>query len=114
MATTTTTETVYTDDFTGEASGDVTSARFSLNGTEYEIDLNVENLRTLEAHLQQFIDHGRKVGKSKKGKAAAPARQAREDTVRIRAWAKEHYDGVNDRGRISAEIVTAYHASQAA
>lgn len=112
MATTTTTSIIQTDDFTGEATEDVTNVRFAMNGVEYEIDLNAKNKHTLESHVQQFIDRARKVtGKKSKG-AAAP--RDRGEASKIRAWAKDNYDGINQRGRMSAEIVAAYHARKAA
>jgi hypothetical protein len=102
--------TTYTDDLTGEESADVTTQSFALNGVEYEIDLGRETADDLEAALSQFIEAGRKVGKTK-GAAGKKAAQGGPSTDVIREWARMQGMKVNSRGRIAAPIREAYEAA---
>jgi len=53
-------QTLFIDDIDGgEADGTV---RFSLDGTEYEIELNARHTDELRTTLKSYIEHGRKVG----------------------------------------------------
>lgn len=93
---------VLTDDLTGgEADQTVT---FSVQGADYEIDLNQTNADNLIATLQPFIDAGRKAGSSRGPRAMSK----RNDLADVRAWARERGFEVSDRGRVSQEIMTAY------
>ncbi len=104
-----------TDDIDGgEAAETVT---FALDGIAYEIDLSEQNASTLRQSLSNFIAAGRRVGKAagagKPGKAPAPARSASDvDTKAVREWARGQGMEVNERGRISAQIVEAFRAAQ--
>ena len=89
---------------------------FSLDGSEYEIDLNERNAAKLRAALQPYLAAGRKVGattkrtrtpKSTKAKAA-PSR-----TAEIRAWAVANSVPVSSRGRVGADVVARYEAAHA-
>lgn len=39
------------------------TVRFTVGGTEYEIDLNKENARAFRKQLASFIEHARRVGR---------------------------------------------------
>jgi len=101
-------QTLFIDDIDGgEAEGTV---RFSLDGTEYEIDLSTKHNEELRSTLRGYIDHARKVsGSARRG---APARGGRKpsavDTVAVRAWARENGYDIKDRGRVPAELVAKY------
>ena len=108
--------TVYTDDLDGsELPAGSRSTRFSLDGVEYEIDLNSENRRALTAALDPFIASARRTGVSSARSAAPRARGAKkadaERLAAIRQWAQGAGYTVGDRGRIKAEIVDAYDAA---
>jgi nucleoid-associated protein Lsr2 len=101
---------VLEDDLDGsEATQTVT---FGLDGTSYEIDLNDKNADKLRNALAAYIGHGRKVG-------AAPRRGARKSASsiggpsakEIRDWARENGHDVPERGRVSAEVRSAYDAA---
>ena len=69
-------QTLFIDDIDGgEADGTV---RFSLDGTEYEIDLNARHTDELRSALKSYIEHSRKVqrpgGRPRAAAAAGPAR----------------------------------------
>jgi hypothetical protein len=94
----------------GEATETVT---FGLDGTSYEIDLSTDNAAALRDSLAQWVGAARKAGRSSsrpssRGRSAATDR---EQTQAIRAWARKQGHKVNDRGRIPADIVAAYHSA---
>jgi len=87
-----------------------------LDGTEatetvsFGLDLSTGNAGQLRNELAQYVDHARK--------ANAPARRrrarsgaGREQSARIREWAKSRGFKVNERGRIPANIVAEYEAA---
>lgn len=84
---------------------------FSFDGANYEIDLSVKNIDQLSSALSSFIDAGRKVSGPRRN-ATKPAGNAdRERNNAIREWARKSGQAVSDRGRISAQIVSAYNAA---
>ena len=113
------------DDLTGEASETVRTRRFSVDGAEYEIDLDETNSDELDDQLVVYIEAARRVGKT--ARAGRPSRQSagasagkysRETTKQIRAWARSNgWPNLKDRGRVPNDAVTAWeraHQEQAA
>src|SRR6478735_3826033 len=100
---------VLVDDLDGSEATETIS--FGLDGTSYEIDLNDKNAATLRDALAAYIGHGRKVGAApRRGRKTAPSTDgpsARE----IRDWARSNGFEVPDRGRVSAEVRSAYDAA---
>lgn len=92
----------------GEADETVT---FALDGTTYEIDLNVDNADTLRGILYDYTAKARKVG----GKAQSTARKLAASSgpaaAEIRVWAKDNGYDVPDRGRIPADVREAFDSS---
>jgi hypothetical protein len=92
----------------GEATQTVT---FALDGTSYEIDLNDANADKLRAAFAPFVGHARKVsGGQRRGRrqvAVASGASAKE----IRDWARSNGHTVPDRGRIPAEVRSAFDAA---
>lgn len=97
---------------------------FGLDGKVYEIDLSTGNAEKLRGILSNYVTAGRGAGKVKTARAklrpAAATRAAtdtpgtkptpdREQNQAIRDWARKRGFKVNDRGRISADVVAAYH-----
>lgn len=96
---------VLVDDLDGSEATETVS--FGLDGTTYEIDLNDTNAGALREALSGYIGHARKVGAApRRGRRAAAANgpSARE----IRDWARSNGFDVPDRGRVSAEVRSAY------
>jgi hypothetical protein len=102
------------DDIDGRPAHETVS--FSLDGVSYEIDLSSQNADALRRRLRPFIEQARHL----RGGGARRARRAgsgtrptsnRERSAEIRAWAKRHGIQVNERGRISAQVVDAYEAN---
>ncbi|MEV0220711.1 Lsr2 family protein [Streptomyces sp. NPDC050704] len=105
----------YTDDVTGEESEDITKHTLLLDGAGVEIDLTSESHDRLMEVLRPYLHakSARRVRGSVSSGGAAPKRSGTAasgsgDTAKIRAWAKENGYEVNDRGRVSAEVRSAY------
>lgn len=92
----------------GEA---VETVRFSLDGVDYEIDLNEQNAKRLRDDLAPWTGHARRAGRGQsRGRAA---RSSRADAGDIRAWAQEAGMKVSARGRVPAEVREAYERAHA-
>lgn len=101
---------VLEDDLDGSEASQTVS--FGLDGTSYEIDLNDKNADKLRGLLAPYVGHGRKVGAAprrggRKSAASAGGPSARE----IRDWARANGHDVPDRGRVSAEVRSAFEAA---
>lgn len=86
---------------------------FSLDGTEYEIDLSDEHATALRGEVWKYVQAARRVGKvtARRGRTAtAAAPSNRERNQAIREWAKGIGLDVSDRGRLSQDIVDRYDA----
>ncbi|GAA3195039.1 Lsr2 family protein [Actinocorallia longicatena] len=105
-------ETIVTlvDDLDGEVADETVA--FSLDGTNYEIDLSNENAGILRERLADFVEHARRAPRSG-SKASKPARSHsnRERSTDIRSWARGQGIKVNERGRIPASVVERYDAA---
>ena len=107
----------FIDDLDGsDASG---TFDFSLEGRTYQIDLSDENATRLRDALAPYIGVARKAGGSGRGRTSRQTavthkstRSSREETAAIRGWARENGYQVSDRGRISAELQTAYRKAK--
>lgn len=85
---------------------------FSLDGTEYEIDLNDKHKEELYAVIEPYRNVARKVSYSRPSRPSRPraVKRTGPDTTEIREWAKAQGLKVSDRGRIPAEVVAKYLA----
>jgi hypothetical protein len=100
--------TIYTDDLTGEETGEAATHTFTLDGVAYEIDLGPDSYEQLLQALAPFTKAARKTGRARKAALRKGAATGGEDTAKIRAWAKDNGYEVNDRGRVPADIKEAY------
>lgn len=100
------------DDFDGTSTADET-VTFSIDGLGYEIDLSNEHSEQLRAVFSDWITHARKASGAKRRSAAPKQRAAteRQESAAARQWARAQGLQVSARGRISAEILAAYHAA---
>jgi hypothetical protein len=97
---------VLEDDIDGtEATETVT---FGLDGTAYEIDLNDANAAKLRDALAAYIGHGRKVGAAPRRGGRRAAANEGTSAKEIREWARSNGFDVPERGRVSAEVRSAY------
>jgi hypothetical protein len=109
----------FVDDLDGSAADE--TIRFALGRDTYEIDLSKSNAKKLRDALAVYVNAGRRVGGGRgrpAGRATTRARgRGRASTTggatpaQIRAWAKSRGIKVNERGRISADIVAKYEAA---
>jgi hypothetical protein len=111
------------DDLTGEVAENISTVEFALDGGSYELDLTEENSAKLHDALSQYVNAGRKIGgrhrsSARSGRVIKTSGRApgyhRETLKSIRAWAKKNGYQVSDRGRLPAEVLQAWEATQAA
>lgn len=87
------------------------TVEFALDGKPYKIDLSDTNAEALRGALAPYIAAARPAGKPNKAGKPRPDTPSRDENQAIREWARNHGMDVAERGRISAEIVDAYHAA---
>lgn len=95
---------VLVDDIDGGEATETVS--FSLDGHSYEIDLSASHASELRESFDRWTAVARKVSAKR-----APARGSagrRDDTAKVRAWAKDNGFEISERGRISTEVREAY------
>jgi Lsr2 len=97
------------DDLDGSAAAETLT--FGLDGVSYEIDLSSGNAGGLRKDLAQYVEHARKAGNMQARRRRQRNGAGREQSARIREWAKTHGFKVNERGRIPGNIVAEYDAA---
>lgn len=115
-------QTLIIDDISGDTGAK--TRHFSLDGTEYEIDLTDASFATLRNALRPFIKVARATGAGGgRASAAARPRQARRaqrasgaakaptEAAVIRAWARAQGMAVTERGRVAPELRLAWQAA---
>jgi hypothetical protein len=102
---------VLVDDLDGSEATE--SVSFGLDGTSYEIDLNDKNAAQLRDALAPYVGHARKVGAAarRNGRRSAAAASDGPSAREIRDWARSNGYEVPDRGRVSAEVRSAFDAA---
>ena len=95
------------DDLDGSSADE--TVHFALDGSVYEIDLSGANATTLRDLLAPYIAAGRRTERVAVARRRGPRNGANEATI-IRAWARENGVKVSERGRVGAEVVSAYNA----
>lgn len=97
------------DDLDGSEASE--TLNFSVDGTEYEIDLNAEHASELRSALSPYANAARKLsgGRGRPGGRKSPT--AGIDSKAVRLWAIDNGLQVNTRGRIQADIVEKYQAA---
>jgi Lsr2 len=98
------------DDLDGSEATETVS--FGLDGTSYEIDLNDKNAAALRDALAGYVGHGRKVGAApRRARKAAAGTDTGASAKEIRDWARSNGFDVPERGRVSAEVRSAFDAA---
>jgi len=97
---------ILEDDYDG-GNADETVA-FSLDGTEYEIDLSSKNASNLRDAFATWTAHARKTGGRRRRGAKGSSGSSSSSSSDIRAWAAANGYEVSSRGRVSAEVRDAY------
>src|SRR5438132_1587063 len=95
------------------------TVEFSLDGTNYTIDLSDANAGKLRKALDPFIAAGTRVGRGsargavrhvRLGSAGRPA-GSRDENKLIRDWAVQNGHQISERGRIPQSVTSAYRAA---
>ncbi|MFJ3229279.1 Lsr2 family protein [Streptomyces sp. NPDC086783] len=102
--------TIYTDDLSGTQGDDVVTHEFSLDGVQYEIDLNPDGHQQLLDALAPFLKAGRRT-RTASGRRSTNRGGAGLDPSQVREWAKNRGLDVNARGRVSRDIIEKYEAA---
>jgi hypothetical protein len=101
----------FIDDLDGTEipAGRAESVRFALDGTTYEIDLSAKNAAALRKTLAVYVAGARRLS----GSRAVPVRRIEvgSDNRTIKAWARANGYQISNRGRIPAEVRTAFAAA---
>jgi len=100
---------ILVDDLDG-GQADETVA-FSLDGTDYEIDLSNEHAQELRGAFDRYLQVARKAQRVSRGRRSTARSQSGPSANVIREWARANGFDVNMRGRISSEIREAYDAA---
>jgi hypothetical protein len=102
---------VLVDDLDGSEAEETVS--FGLDGATYEIDLSAANAATLREALAGYVGVARKVtgARRRSGGRRASNASAGASTSDVRDWARANGYTVSERGRVSAEIQSAYAAA---
>ncbi|MGW9185521.1 histone-like nucleoid-structuring protein Lsr2 [Agromyces sp. NPDC055661] len=93
------------DDIDGSEA--VETISFSVNGSNYDIDLSGPNSKAFHKALKPYVDAGRKRSSRAGRRATTSATNARD----IRAWAATNGIDVPARGRIPASVQEQYRAA---
>jgi hypothetical protein len=113
-----------TDDLDGKPipAGKGETIRFSLDRTDYEIDLTDKNAKALRAAFATYVSAARRTaggtrssgrgGAGRSGRTKAGA--ARDyDPKAVRVWAESQGIEVSQRGRVPADLVAKFQAANA-
>ncbi|MGI8578578.1 MAG: histone-like nucleoid-structuring protein Lsr2 [Nocardioidaceae bacterium] len=100
---------VLEDDLDGSTADE--TVMFGLDGTSYEIDLSSEHAATLRDGLSQYVGaarraSGRGLRRGVRGRGATGPSPSD-----VREWARANGFEVSGRGRVPADVRTAYNAA---
>ena len=90
------------DDITGDEGAE--TCVFSIDNTEYEIDLITKNASKFRKVLSPYIAAARIMKAPRTSKAPKYSASQRSSNAEIRQWAKHHEIPINERGRIPDEV----------
>ena len=85
--------------------------RFSVDGTDYAIDLSTDNIAEFKSAVGGFIESARKVSNTTRGATRSTGtapRANREHLAAVREWARGQGMPVSSRGRVSADIMARF------
>ena len=100
---------VLVDDLDGSEASETVS--FGLDGTTYEIDLNDKNAGKLRDALAPYLGHARKTSGGRRGRKSSGGGSAGPNPKLVRDWARSNGYEVSDRGRVPADVISAYEAA---
>lgn len=98
---------VLTDDIDGTPADE--TIKFSIDGTDYEIELNSDNAAKFRGTFEPYVAKARRVSGSRAPKKKSTT--SRFDPMAVRDWARDNGFEVSARGRLSSEVIDAYEKS---
>jgi hypothetical protein len=98
---------VLKDDLDGSEASE--SVRFTVRGTEYEIDLSERNAAAFDRALEKWVGAARTTSSRARGRRRTSG--SKVDARAVRAWAAENGVSVSERGRIPASVVEQFMAA---
>ena len=103
--------TQYFDDIDGTPLTDeqVHTVRFSVDGSNYVIDLSEDNATRFLDLLAPYVEAAQPAPVARNSRTRAAGGAKRLHSRRIRQWAQEQNLQVSDRGSIPKHIVEAYN-----
>ncbi|GAA1480758.1 Lsr2 family protein [Gordonia sinesedis] len=103
----------YVDDIDGKELKEAVTVAFGVDGKNYEFDTSPTHAREFRRDIDKYLAVSRSAGTGRGGRGARrrPARRSPQETQAVRTWARDNGFEVSDRGRIAAEILTAYEAA---
>jgi Lsr2 len=84
------------------------TVEFSLDGSEYEIDLSADNAKILRAALEPYLSAARHISTGRPSLATREHAPDADESPLIREWARVRGLDVSARGRIPAYLREAY------
>jgi hypothetical protein len=84
------------------------TVEFSLDGSDYEIDLSADNAKILRATLEPYLSGARHISTGRPSLAAWEHAADADESHLIREWARARGLDVSTRGRIPAYLKEAY------
>ena len=109
-----------TDDLDGKpiADGKGETIRFSLDRTDYEIDLADKNAKALRDAFAKYVSAARRggagtrsTGRSRSSRGGRSRDGRGYDPKVVRAWAESQGIQVSQRGRVPADLVAKFQAA---
>ncbi|AKK08803.1 histone-like nucleoid-structuring protein Lsr2 [Corynebacterium testudinoris] len=103
--------TQYFDDIDGTPLTDdqVHTVRFSVDGSDYIMDLSEDNATRFLELLAPYVKAAQPAPAARKSRTRATGGAKRLNSRRIRQWAQEQNIEVSDRGTIPKHIIEAYN-----
>lgn len=98
-----------TDDLSGEEGA--STYRFGFMGQSFEIDLSEKNAAKFRKALDPYISSARKVASTRERRGTSASTDSGRDPKKIREWARRNNMDVPTRGRIPADVESAYNAA---
>ncbi|HSS67983.1 MAG TPA: Lsr2 family protein [Nocardioidaceae bacterium] len=99
---------VLEDDLDGSTADETLT--FGLDGTTYEIDLSKKNAAKLRDALAGYVGVARRVP-SRGSRRSRGRSSGGPSASQVREWARAQGYDVSDRGRVPADVRTAYDAA---
>jgi hypothetical protein len=112
-----------TDDLDGKPipDGKGETIRFSLDRTDYEIDLTEKNAKALRNTVSKYVAAARRTGSGTgnrrgtagRGRAGGRTTSRDYDPKAVRVWAEAQGIEISQRGRVPADVIARFQAANA-